>query len=161
MSKKHMPKIKFLAIAADIIADKSGEVIASKHRVSVSTVSRINHFATYGNYLAGKQANKPLRSHNAPRKKLTLAEKKRLAEKAGLKPVTREERLEKKLAEQLQFQPGVVYWKLPKPEDSKKSPRTVLLERVQNVEQDLARTNRALIIVAIVLSVLGLIGVFN
>ncbi len=72
--------------------------IASVVGVSSSMVSLVNNARTWGNYLANKKAKHPLRGpvkHVEPSK----LEK---AQKAGLKPISVEDRIEKRFAEELE-----------------------------------------------------------
>ena len=154
MSKKPMPKIKFTSIAIDIAdGGLSGKAIAKKHYVSATTVSRVNRYATYGNYLANIQAIKSIKQQAAKRSKYEKAKA------AGLNPVTSEQRAERTLAanlEKLQAAPPVAI--LP---EGKKTFKQFILVEVRDIRADQTRLERALVVVTVVLSVLCLVGLFN
>lgn len=83
-----IPKIKFLAVVADIKKHPTTTfgVIANRHKISNTSVANINRARTWSNYLAHKAATVSVR--NAAKS----APKVQRAKAAGLKPITAEQR---------------------------------------------------------------------
>lgn len=100
----HLRRKQFDAIRNDLrTTTRTQAAIAEDHKVSSSMVSLVNNARTYGNYLSNEKAKHPLRERVQPTrtavKEPTKYEK---AERAGLKPLSVEERIEKRFASELE-----------------------------------------------------------
>lgn len=91
MTTRKLIRIKFFAIRRELEStNRRQEDIAADYGVSSTTVSSINQARTWDNYLVGKKADKPVRSTRVKASDPVVRKEK--ATKAGLHPVTREER---------------------------------------------------------------------
>lgn len=102
MSVRTLKKIAFHAIARQLKDTQRTQAdIAADYNVSASTVSWINQTGNWGNYLANIRAAKPLRQRVKSPTTIAAASKVERARQAGLNPVTAEQRIEQRFADEL------------------------------------------------------------
>lgn len=90
MANRKIIRIRFFAIKRELEStNRRQEDIAADYGVSSTTVSAINNARTWENFLVGKKAQHPIRSRVKASDPVVRKEK---AEKAGLHPVTAEQR---------------------------------------------------------------------
>ncbi|TFC63741.1 hypothetical protein E3O62_02630 [Cryobacterium sp. TMT2-15-1] len=93
---RKIKRIKFLAIKRELKNTTRLQAdISKEYGVSASSVNSINMAGTWGNYLAGVKAPKPVRSKRATSPTVSQSTKARYAraKAAGLSPLTGEDRM--------------------------------------------------------------------
>ena len=144
MKSRTLTKNKFNAIRNELLnTDRPQADIAADYQVSTSSVSTVNNEASWQNHLAHKNGRTSLRKRRAADLKSQTRQEQ--AKQAGLHPHTREERSTGTTTNHFGAIHGV-------PVDARKPMGEVLLDRVRKVEAEAINSNRALLVVAAVLS---------
>ncbi|TFD15502.1 hypothetical protein E3T26_06890 [Cryobacterium sp. TMT1-21] len=152
---RQIKRIKFLAIKRELKNTTRLQAdIAKEYGISASSVNSINMAGTWGNYLAGFKAPKPVRSKRATSPTVSQSTKARYAraKAAGLSPLTADDRKEAVFAVELEsLEATPTRTELELIDGAINGRITVLHKRVRNVEYAVNSHRISLVLLLIVI----------